>query len=145
MNKHMREHSRRLSIKTTRLASLTAIFRSKKQQKSPATGHSHPPTTDAVEANDHDGPDGLVGSLEVVPEEQTLQLDDSGADDNDGSDGNGGNEGTLMDFNSDEFESDEESVGCDVTEEGRGLLEFEMRAADAGNVCHEHRILRNVD
>ena len=117
-----------------------AIFRSKKQ-KSPTTGHSHPPTTDAVEANDHNRPDGCVCSLEAVPEEQPSQLDDSGADDSNGSNGDRGNEGMLMDFDLDEFESDEESVRCDVTEEGRGLLEFEMRAAEAGNICHKHQIL----
>ena len=31
MNKHMKEHSRRLNIKTTRLASMTAVFHSRKR------------------------------------------------------------------------------------------------------------------
>ena len=118
MNKHMREHSQWLSIKTTRLASLMAVFCLKRQSRPPTTGHSCPPTTEADEADNCDRPDSLVGGSEVVPEERTLQPDNSGVEDSDGSSGSEVNEGLLMDSDSDEFESDEEGTGRDATGEG---------------------------
>ena len=141
MNKHMRDHSRQLSIKTTRLASLTAVFRLKKQLRLPAAGHSCPPTTDAGEANNRNRPDSPASGPEVVPEEQTLRLNDSGADDSDRSDGCRAYDEMLLDSDSDEFESDEEGIDRSATGEGRGLLEFELRAADAGNVHYKYQIL----
>ena len=141
MNKRMRDHSRRLSIKTTRLASLTAVFRSKRQPRPPTTGCSHPPTTEADAADDRDIADSTVGGSEVDLGEQTLQPDDSGADDSNGSDGSEVNEGVLMDSDSDEFESDEEGIGRNVTGEGRGLLEFKLQAAEAGKICCKCQIL----
>ena len=144
MNKHMREHSRRLSIKTTRLASLTAVFCLKRQPRLPTTGRSHPPTTEANEADDCKRPDSPVGGSEVIPEEQTLQPNDSGADDSNGSDGGEVNEEMFLDLDSDEFKSDEEDIGCDATGDGRGLLEFELRAAEAGKVCRKCQILHEM-
>ena len=96
---------------------------------------------EADEAGNCNRPDSPVGGSEVVPEEQTLQPDDSGADDSDGSDGSEANEGMFPDSDSDEFESDEEGIGCGAAGEGRGLLEFELRAAEAGKVCREFQIL----
>ena len=118
MNKHMQEHSQRLSIKTTRLASLTAVFRLKGQLRLTTTGRSHPPTMEADEAGNCNRPDSPVGGSEVIPEEQTLQPDDSGADDSNGSDGSEANEGMFLDSDLDEFESNEEGISCGVVGEG---------------------------
>ena len=62
--------------------------------------------------------DSMVGGSEVGLEEQTLQPDNSGADDSDGSNRSEVNKGILMDSDSDEFESDEEGIGRNVTGEG---------------------------
>jgi hypothetical protein len=150
MNKHMKKHSQRLNIKTTRLVSLTAVFHSKNQR---------PPTVDAsrLPAMDLDGegyppePDTQVGGSEAIPEGPTSQSDSSetndgdDGDDGDGDgDGGGTDEGLLVDLDSgDEFESDDENISShgDGVGNGRGPLEFELRAAEAGSVLHQSSAL----
>lgn len=80
-----------------------------------------------------------AGDLETIPQEPTFLPDGNGMDNDSSSDADrdGGSEGRLMDSDSesDEFKSDEEGVGCqDGPRVDRGLLEFELRAAEAGNV-----------
>ena len=134
----MKKHSQRLNIKTTQLASLTAIFHSK-NQRPPATGASHLPAMDADEAGYLPGPDTRIGGSEAIPEEPASQFDGSETNDGDDSDGNGTDEGLLASSDSeDEFESDDENIGShgDGAGNGRGPLEFELRAAEAGSVFH---------
>ena len=139
MNKHMKHHAQRLNIKTTHLASLTAVFHSKKRPQPPITGHSHPPVVGTDEGDRLDGPDSRVGGS--VPEELALQLNGSGTDDDGRNDSDETSKGVLGDSDSDEFESDGEGVSCGGTEKGQRLLDFELRAAGAGNVHCEHKIL----
>ena len=130
MNKHMKAHSQRLNIKTTRLASLTAIFRRKK--KVPRVAEVVP----SVPGMRADSPNNRVHN--TTPHELTFLHDDDEMD----VDGNGGsecrseneNEGPLVDLDSeDEFESDEEGVdGGDGCGPGQGMLDFELKAAEAG-------------
>ena len=139
MNRHMRQHSQRLNIKTTHLASLTAVFCSKKKPGLPATNHSHPPATDTDLDNHLTEPSDQVNGPRVIPEVPIPQLDDGATDDSDESDSDEMSEGMLVDSDSDEFESDEDvdhKMG-----EGRGPLEFELRASSAGNVHHGDGIL----
>jgi hypothetical protein len=136
MNRHLKQHSQRLNIKTTHLASLTAIFRPKKQPKPPTANRSHPPTADMNQDDHLAGP----GGSEVTPEVSTSQPGDIRSDDGTGSDGDEMSEGAFGDPDSDEFESDEEDLGCETTE-GRVPLDFELNAAKAGNVHHGHEIL----
>lgn len=144
MNRHLRQHSRRLNIKTTKLASLTAVFHSKKQT---------PPAADdtrlsAMDVDDGHLPeqDSQVGASEAIVQEPTSQGGCSETDDdNDGrSDDDSGIEGLLVDSDSEgEFESDEDESNSDEegadrqrdgSRAGQGILEFELRAAEAGNV-----------
>lgn len=145
MNKHMRGHSKRLNIKTTHLASLTAVFHSKKQPRPPTESRCRPPTTGTNQDSNLAASGSQVDNLDVTPEVQMSQLGDVsqlGTDDHDGSGSDEMDEGALEDFGSDEFESsDEEDPGCE-TRDGRGLLEFELNAAKAGNVHHGHDILK---
>ena len=126
MNRHMRQHAQRLNIKTTHLASLTAVF----HPRPPAANRSHLPAMDMNQDDDLTGSGGQVGGLGGVPGVSTSWLNDSEADD---SDSDEVSEGMMVDFDSDEFEGDEDA-GCCETGEGRGPLEFELRAAKAGNV-----------
>ena len=133
----MKKHSQQLNIKTTQLASWTAVFHSKKQR--PAAEVSHLSAMDV----DKPEPDAQVGGLEAIPEGPTLQFDGGETDDDDDSDngdGDGTGEGLLVDSDSeDEFESDDdENIGGHggQAENGRRLLDFELRAAEAGSVLH---------
>ena len=88
-------------------------------------------------------PDAQVGGSEAIPEGPTLQFDGGETDDDDDSDngdGDGTGEGLLVDSDSeDEFESDDdENIGGHggQAENGRRLLDFELRAAEAGSVLH---------
>ena len=132
MNKHMKKHSQRLNIKTTQLASLTAIFHSKKRRP-PAADDPHLSAMDVDKEGSLPRPDSQIGGSEAIPKELTTQFDGSETDNSDGSDGDGTNRGLLVDSDSgDEFESDEDSeveAGID-----RGPLEFELRAVEAGSV-----------
>ena len=76
------------------------------------------------------GPGGQVGGSGAIPTASTSRLDDGGTDDGDSDEAS---EGMVVDFDSDEFESDEDAGRCEMGE-GRGPLEFELRAAKAGNV-----------
>ena len=142
MNKHLKEHSQRLNIKTTQLASLTAVFHSKKQRR-PAVDNPYLSAMDIDKEGPLPEPNSQVGGLEAIPGEPTTQGDgsktdnDNDSDDNNGSNSDGASEELLTDLDSgDEFESDEEDIsGCrDGTGKGQGLLEFELRAAEAGSV-----------
>lgn len=132
----MKKHSQRLNIKTTRLASLTAVFHSKRRRP-PATDNPHLSAMDVDEEGPLQAePGGQVDGLETIPEESATQPDSSETDNNNGGNSDGTSEGLLMDSDSgDEFESDEENIGgCrDGAEKGQGL-EFELRAAEAGSV-----------
>ena len=136
MNRHMKQHAQKLNIKTTHLASLMAIFHPKKRPKPPTIDGSHPPTMDVSQDDYLTGP----GGSEVTSEVPTSQLDDIGTDDGGRSGSDETSEGALGDSDSDEFESDEEDVVCEARE-GQGSLEFELRAAKAGNVHRECKIL----
>lgn len=131
----MRLHSQRLNIKTTQLASLTAVFRSKKQPRLPAT--------DRMDIDQDDylaGPSGQANGSDIAPEVPTSRLDDSESDRSCRSDGNETSEGMLGDSDSDEFESEQDVSRCEMGE-GRGPLEFELRAAKAGNIRRGGKIL----
>jgi hypothetical protein len=109
MNKHMKEHSRQLNIKTTQLASLTAVFCLKKR-KPPVADDPRPLEMD-VDEEGHPPPDSQVGGSGITPERPTPQVDGNETDDDSGSNTDGMSEGMLMDLDStDEFESDEEDV-----------------------------------
>ena len=132
----MKEHSQRVNIKTTRLASLTAVFRPKKQTR---------PTMDRVPTAlmDMDGvacPPSEDQDIQVVDSEtQELALASDGDETDDtGSDGDERVEESYTYSDSeDDFESDEGGVDeMDGVEVDRGTLEFELRAAEAGNVSH---------
>ena len=137
MNKHMKEHSRHLNIKTTWLASMTAVFHSRKQG---------PPAADKAPATEMDvdevvlppEPDSQVCGSEAITQEPAAPHDGNETDETGGSDSDNRMEGSLVDSDSgDEFESEEESVdGIDEAKEDRGTLEFELRAAEAGSVLH---------
>jgi hypothetical protein len=119
MNKHMKEHSRRLNIKTTQLASLTAVFRLKKR-KPPIVDDPRPPAMD-VDEEGHPPPDSQVGGSGITPERPTLQVDGNETDDDSGGNTDGTSEGMLMDLDStDEFESDEEDVDNRRDRAGKG-------------------------
>lgn len=157
MNTHMRQHSRRLNIKTTRLASLTAVFRPKK--RAPSTVDANITTAmDVDESLYPPGQDDVARGSEGIPQGTAISSggnemdDDSSEGDETGDDGVDGDEadddgsddsdmsveGVLADVDSeDEFESDEESVsGIEEAEVGQAPLEFELRAAEAGSVLH---------
>ena len=136
MNRHLKQHSQHLNIKTTHLASLTAIFHPKKQPKRPTANRSHPPTADTNQDNHLAG----AGGSEVTPEVSTSQPGDIRSDDGTGSDGDEMSEGAFGDSDLDEFESDEEDLSC-KTMEGQVPLDFELNASKAGNVHHGHEIL----
>ena len=129
MNKHMKKHAQRLNIKTTHLASLTAVFHPKKQLR--------PSTTNAMDTSQDNclaGPSGQADGTGVVPEVPAPQFNYCGTDDSDESDDSGlGANGTLPDSDSDEFESNEDPGQCKAGE-GRGPLEFELRTAKAGDI-----------
>jgi hypothetical protein len=134
MNKHMKKHSQRLNIKTTHLASLTAVFHPKKQRQ-PAAENPHLSAMDVDEAGPPPEPDSQAGGSETIPEESTSQFDGNETDSGDGSNSDGADEGILVDSDSaDEFESDEEDIGGCGDGVGKGQLEFELRAAEAGSV-----------
>lgn len=140
MNRHMKQHSQRLNIKTTHLASLTAVFHSKKKPRPPTTNHSRPPVTDTGPGDHLAGPSGQVNGPGIIPEVPIPQPEDDGrTDESDESDSDQMSEGMLVDLDSDEFESDED-VGREMGE-GRGPLEFELRASNAGNVHRRDEIL----
>ena len=86
-----------------------------------------------------------AGGVGTIPHEPTSPYDgdetDDGYDTDYGGDDNrgGGNGGIFVDSDSeDEFESDEEDVGGqrDMLRVGQRSLEFELRAAEAGNVLY---------
>ena len=138
MNKHARQHSQKLNIKTTQLASLTAVFRRKKRvpRAVEETPTSAMDVDDTVHPPEHDG---QAGCLETITQEPTFLSDDNETDNDGGgdSDRNGGSEEGFTNSDSeDEFESDEEGVGCrgDGPRVNQGSLEFELRAAEAGNI-----------
>ena len=133
MNRHMRGHAKQLNIKTTHLASLTAVFHSRKQPRPPTTSSPHPPATDTEQGNNPAGPSGQDNSSEVPPEVLMSRLGDAGADDSDRIDSDEMSEGGLEDFDSEEFESSDEDLGCEMRDH-QVPLEFELRAAKAGNV-----------
>ena len=81
-----------------------------------------------------------LGGLDVTSEVPTPQPGDIRTDDSGKSDSDETSEGTLGDLDSDEFDSEEEDLVCE-TREGRGPLEFELRAAKAGNVHCECKTL----
>ena len=132
----MKEHSQRFNIKTTRLASLTAIFHQKK--RIPHTGEAIPTTSrmdvDPPEQENHE---------ETALHEPTLLRDDNEAEEgsDDGGDGGSEDEGPRVDSDSeDEFESDEEGPGGgDGCGWERGILDFELEAAEAGSVPYHAR------
>jgi hypothetical protein len=123
MNKHMKQHSQWLNIKTTRLASLTAIFCRKKQV--PYKVGETPMSTMDVDNTVHlPEQDSQAGGLETIPRGPATPYDndndgnddsDDDEDDEDETDSNrdhnggggGGNGGLLMELDSDEFKSDE--------------------------------------
>lgn len=78
-----------------------------------------------------------VGDLEVIAQESALPSDDDETD-NTGSDDDERVEGSYTYSDSgDDFESDDEDIDkMDEVEVDRGILEFELRAAEAGNVSH---------
>ena len=132
----MKEHSQRLNIKTTQLASLTAVFRRRK--RAPSVAHKAPRTAmdvgEVVLLPEHDS---QVGDLEAIPREPAAL---SGGDETDDAGSSSGMEGSLEDLDSEnEFESDEEDVAGkrDGARGGRGVFDFELRAAEAGNVLSE--------
>jgi hypothetical protein len=134
----MREHSQRLNIKTTHLASLTAVFRSKKQAPTVVNENSVT-TTDVDNAEPPHEQHDRVGGSEDIPTESAVssETDDVGVD------GSDWMEGSFVDSDSgDEFESDEESAdeerddGMGGVEVDRGTLEFELKAAEAGNAFY---------
>ena len=133
MNKHMKEHSRRLNIKTTKLASLTAIFRSKKRTP-PATDV---PDLSAMDVDEESHPtENQEGGPGAAVEGPTLQCDGNETEDSGSCDSDGASNGMWVDSDSeDEFE-DEEGVSDqeDGVGEGQGVLEFELKAAEAGDV-----------
>lgn len=133
----MKKHSQRLNIKTTQLASLTAVFHSKKPRP-PAAGDSHLSAMDVDEEGRLPEPGNQVGGSNAIPEESASQLNGSETDDGDSSDSDCMNDGLLVDSDTeDEFESDDENVVGDHrggVGMGRGPLEFELRAAEAGSV-----------
>lgn len=136
MNKHMKEHSQLLNIKTMQLASMTAVFRSKK--RAPPTTDEAPTTTmDMDEVAHPPEQDSQVGGSEVIPQELAVS---NGNKTDSASSSNGNNETgrSLVDSDSgDEFESEEESADrMDEDREDWGTLEFELQAAKAGNVVH---------
>ena len=144
MNKHMKRHSQQLNIKTTRLASLTSVFRPKKQQL-PTTDRTSSPAMDVHEEGCLPEQGSQVGSSETAPHEPTLRHDESGTEDDNGSNGNDGSdndgsEGLWVDSDSeDEFESDEESSSGQAAGSGvhQRILEFDLRAAEAGDIHYE--------
>ena len=138
MKRHVKEHSQRVNIKTTRLASLTAVFRPKKRAF-PTTGTV--PTTsvdiDGMVCPPGEGQDTQVEDLEVTAQESPLPSDGDETDNN-GSDGDRrAEESYTYSDSEDDFESDEGGVDeMDGVEIDRGILEFELRAAEAGNVSY---------
>ena len=135
MNKHMKEHSHRLNIKTTRLASMTAVFHSKKW--APPVADKTPTTVmDVDEVAYPPKQDNQVGGPEAIPRESAAFRDNNETDDAGSSDSGNRMGGSFADSDSgDEFESKEESInGMDEAEEGRGMLEFELGAAEAGSI-----------
>lgn len=137
----MKRHSQQLNIKTTRLASLTAVFRQKRQPP-PAAGEVTLSAMDVDEEGFHPGEGSQSGT---APQESTLprpngEIDnDTGSGDDNGSDNGNESEGggSWVDSDSeDEFESDEEGPGGQRagSRAHQKVLEFELRAAEAGNV-----------
>lgn len=134
MNKHMKQHSQRLNIKTMKLASLTAIFRSKKKRTPPTSRKTNPPAMD-LDEEEHLPGGGQENNSEAVFEGLTLQSDGNETDDQGSDDDDGTSEGMLVDSESeDEFESGEEWTESreGEVETNQRLLEFEVRAAEAG-------------
>ena len=84
MNKHMKLHARRLNIKTTELANMTAVFRLKKRTPPAAADSPDPPAMDVDEEGCLPEPDIQVGDLEAISEEPTLQSDSDETDDDAG-------------------------------------------------------------
>lgn len=136
MNKHMKQHSQRLNIKTMRLASLTAIFRRKKPAPRAAevTPISRTSVDDVAQSQDIE-----MGDLEVIPHETASAYDGDETDDSsdkEHNDRNGDEEPMVVSDSEDEFESEREDVDPVGNECGadRGILEFELKAAEAGKV-----------
>ena len=143
MNKHLKLHSQRLNIKTTQLASLTAVFHPKKRPLHGADG-SHLP---AMDANNNAELDGQTDGSGVVPEGPTLEYDDHETDDG-GDNSDGVSKGMLVGSDSeDEFESDGEGVAVqeDGAEKGRRVLDFELDAARSGNALCNTKGLIEID
>ena len=138
MKRHVKEHSHRVNIKTTRLASLTAIFRPKKRaypttDKAPATSMD----TDGMTYPPNEAPDVQVEDPEVIARESALlsdgdEMGDASSDDDERVEGLYTYSDSEDDFESNDGDVDE----TDEVEVDRGILEFESRAAEAGNVSH---------
>jgi len=137
MNKHTRRHSQQFNIKTTRLASLTAIFRRKKQ--APRATEVAPTTA----IMDVDPPEQGDRMGDINPRETTFLNDDNGtdSDSDNGSDGTRENELVAESDSEDEFESDDECVDEeDGHRSSHRILDFELKAAEAGSIFTVSRV-----
>lgn len=131
----MKEHSQRLNIKTTWLASLTAVFCPKKRAP-PVVDEAPETAMDVDNLVPHPEQDSQVGGFEAIPQEPASSSDDDETDDA-GSGSDGVTEGSLRDSDSEnEFESDKEDGDDerDGDEGGQGIFDFELKAAEAGDV-----------
>ena len=128
---------KRLNIKTTRLASLTAVFRPKKKVPPCTAEGPSAPTIDVGMDDAVDPPeqDSHADGPEPIPPDDGNRTE-TDYDSNSDGDGRSGDESSMVDSDSeDEFESDDEGVneenGCRAS---RGTLDFELKAAEAGSV-----------
>ena len=134
----MKKHSQGLNIKTTRLASLTAIFRPKKQPPPVANG-APMPAMDMDDTQHTPERDTQMDDLEAISHGLLSLYDDNEIDEDWDGNANGcrsEDEVPVVDSDSeDEFESDEEcgggGVGCGMSQR---TLDFELKAAEAGSV-----------
>lgn len=106
--------------------------------------------TDADEAACPPERNSQVGGVETISQEPAVFYGTDDEMDNTGSSDGGNRAGEpLADSDSeDEFESEEESVDrIDEVMEDQGTLEFELRAAEAGNVflCIPRREEQQID
>ena len=138
MNKHMKEHSQLLNIKTTRLASLTAVFCSKKRPP-PVADDTPMPAMDVDDIAHTPERDIQMDDLEAISHGLTSLDNDDEMDEGSGDDADGcrsEDEVLVVDLDSeDKFEIDEEGedggVGCGANQK---TLDFELKAAEAGSV-----------
>ena len=134
----MKEHSQLLNIKTTRLASLTAVFRSKKRPP-PVADDTPMPAMNVDDIAHTPERDVQMDDLEAISHGLTSLDNDDEMDEGSGDDTDGRrseDEAPVVDSDSeDEFEIDEEDedggVGCGANQK---MLDFELKAAEAGSV-----------